>query len=54
MNAPLRFLITGATGFIHNVLREQYLNQHPAPEDIEYYMCVEYSHLHFWDSQSGK
>jgi len=30
---------TGATGFIHNVLREQYLNQHPAPEDIEYYMC---------------
>jgi Na+-transporting NADH:ubiquinone oxidoreductase subunit F len=30
---------TGATGFIHNVLREQYLNNHPAPEDIEYYMC---------------
>jgi Na+-transporting NADH:ubiquinone oxidoreductase subunit F len=30
---------TGATGFIHNVLRDQYLNQHPAPEDIEYYMC---------------
>ena len=30
---------TGATGFIHNVLREQYLNIHPAPEDIEYYMC---------------
>ena len=30
---------TGATGFIHNVLREQYLNHHPAPEDIEYYMC---------------
>ncbi len=30
---------TGATGFIHNVLREQYLNQHAAPEDIEYYMC---------------
>jgi Na+-transporting NADH:ubiquinone oxidoreductase subunit F len=30
---------TGATGFIHNVLREQYLNQHPAPEDIEYYLC---------------
>ena len=29
----------GATGFIHNVLREQYLNKHPAPEDIEYYMC---------------
>lgn len=30
---------TGATGFIHNVLRDQYLAQHPAPEDIEYYMC---------------
>ncbi len=30
---------TGATGFIHDVLRERYLNQHPAPEDIEYYMC---------------
>jgi Na+-transporting NADH:ubiquinone oxidoreductase subunit F len=30
---------SGATGFIHNVLRERYLSQHPAPEDIEYYMC---------------
>jgi Na+-transporting NADH:ubiquinone oxidoreductase subunit F len=30
---------SGATGFIHDVLREQYLNQHPAPEDIEYYLC---------------
>jgi Na+-transporting NADH:ubiquinone oxidoreductase subunit F len=30
---------TGPTGFIHNVLRDQYLNNHPAPEDIEYYMC---------------
>ena len=30
---------TGAIGFIHNVLRDRYLNQHPAPEDIEYYMC---------------
>lgn len=30
---------TGATGFIHNVLRDQYLAKHPAPEDIEYYMC---------------
>ncbi len=30
---------TGATGFIHNVLRERYLGQHPAPEDVEYYMC---------------
>ncbi|HSD43430.1 MAG TPA: NADH:ubiquinone reductase (Na(+)-transporting) subunit F [Burkholderiales bacterium] len=30
---------TGPTGFIHNVLREQYLAKHPAPEEIEYYMC---------------
>ena len=30
---------TGAIGFIHNVLREQYLQQHPAPEDIECYVC---------------
>jgi Na+-transporting NADH:ubiquinone oxidoreductase subunit F len=30
---------TGPTGFIHNVLRDQYLAQHPAPEEIEYYMC---------------
>jgi Na+-transporting NADH:ubiquinone oxidoreductase subunit F len=30
---------TGATGFIHNVLLETYLKNHPAPEDIEYYMC---------------
>jgi Na+-transporting NADH:ubiquinone oxidoreductase subunit F len=30
---------TGPTGFIHNVLHERYLKNHPAPEDIEYYMC---------------
>ncbi len=30
---------TGLTGFIHNVLLEEYLSKHPAPEDIEYYMC---------------
>jgi Na+-transporting NADH:ubiquinone oxidoreductase subunit F len=30
---------TGPTGFIHNVLREDYLKNHPAPEDLEYYMC---------------
>jgi Na+-transporting NADH:ubiquinone oxidoreductase subunit F len=30
---------TGYTGFIHNVLLERYLKNHPAPEDIEYYMC---------------
>jgi Na+-transporting NADH:ubiquinone oxidoreductase subunit F len=29
----------GLTGFIHNVLYEQYLKEHPAPEDCEYYMC---------------
>ncbi|MFT6389389.1 MAG: Na+-transporting NADH:ubiquinone oxidoreductase subunit F [Cellvibrionaceae bacterium] len=29
----------GLTGFIHNVLLEQYLKEHPAPEDCEYYMC---------------
>jgi Na+-transporting NADH:ubiquinone oxidoreductase subunit F len=30
---------TGLTGFIHNVLYENYLKDHPAPEDCEYYMC---------------
>ena len=29
----------GLTGFIHNVLFAQYLKDHPAPEDCEYYMC---------------
>jgi Na+-transporting NADH:ubiquinone oxidoreductase subunit F len=29
----------GHTGFIHNVLYENYLKDHPAPEDCEYYMC---------------
>jgi len=29
----------GLTGFIHNVLFEQYLKDHEAPEDCEYYMC---------------
>ncbi len=29
----------GLTGFIHNVLFEQYLKDHPAPEDCEFYMC---------------
>ncbi len=29
----------GMTGFIHNVLHEQYLKNHEAPEDCEYYMC---------------
>ncbi len=30
---------TGYTGFIHNVVLEQQLKNHPAPEDCEYYMC---------------
>jgi Na+-transporting NADH:ubiquinone oxidoreductase subunit F len=30
---------SGPTGFIHNVLFEQYLKDHPAPEDCEYYLC---------------
>jgi len=29
----------GYTGFIHQVLYDNYLKSHPAPEDIEYYMC---------------
>ena len=30
---------TGYTGFIHQVIYDHYLKDHPAPEDIEYYMC---------------
>ena len=30
---------TGYTGFIHQVVLENYLDKHPAPEDIEYYLC---------------
>ena len=29
----------GLTGFIHEVLLEHYLKDHPAPEDCEYYLC---------------
>ncbi|KGJ90242.1 NADH:ubiquinone reductase (Na(+)-transporting) subunit F [Thalassotalea sp. ND16A] len=29
----------GMTGFIHNVLYENYLKDHDAPEDCEFYMC---------------
>jgi len=29
----------GYTGFIHSVLLENYLKDHPAPEDCEFYMC---------------
>jgi len=30
---------SGYTGFIHQVLYDQYLKDHPAPEDVEYYLC---------------
>lgn len=30
---------TGLTGFIHQVLYDNYLKAHPAPEDAEYYLC---------------
>lgn len=30
---------TGSTGFIHQVLHDEYLKDHKAPEDCEYYMC---------------
>ncbi len=29
----------GKVGFIHQVLYDSYLKDHPAPEDINYYMC---------------
>ncbi len=29
----------GYVGFIHQVVHENYLKDHPAPEDVEYYMC---------------
>ena len=29
----------GETGFIHNVVLENYLKDHPNPEDCEYYLC---------------
>ncbi len=29
----------GATGFIHQVIHDEYLNKHEEPEDIEYYLC---------------
>jgi len=29
----------GLTGFIHQVAYDNYLKDHPAPEDIEYYLC---------------
>ncbi len=30
---------TGPTGFVHQVLRDRYLQDHPAPDEIEYYLC---------------
>ena len=30
---------TGHTGFIHQVVYNHYLKDHPAPEDVEYYLC---------------
>lgn len=30
---------TGPTGFVHQVLLDNYLSTHPEPEEIEYYLC---------------
>ena len=30
---------TGSTGFVHQYLYDNYLANHPAPEDCEFYMC---------------
>ena len=30
---------SGYTGFIHQIIYENYLKNHPAPEDCEFYMC---------------
>ena len=30
---------TGFTGFIHQVLNDEYLSKHEDPTEIEYYMC---------------
>ena len=30
---------TGRTGFIHQVIMDDYLSKHEEPEDIEYYLC---------------
>lgn len=29
----------GSTGFIHQVLYDEYLSKHPEPEEVEYYLC---------------
>ena len=30
---------SGAAGFIHQVVRDEYLKSHPDPKAIEYYLC---------------
>ena len=30
---------SGLTGFIHQVLHDEYLGKHPEPEEVEYYLC---------------
>jgi Na+-transporting NADH:ubiquinone oxidoreductase subunit F len=30
---------TGYTGFIHQILYENYLKKHPEPDEVEYYLC---------------
>ncbi len=30
---------SGYTGFIHEILYDKYLKNHPSPEDCEYYLC---------------
>ncbi|MBL7791527.1 MAG: NADH:ubiquinone reductase (Na(+)-transporting) subunit F, partial [Saprospiraceae bacterium] len=30
---------TGPVGFIHQVVLENYLKNHPEPEEVEYYLC---------------
>ncbi len=30
---------TGMTGFIHQALYDNYLKEHPEPEEVEYYLC---------------
>jgi Na+-transporting NADH:ubiquinone oxidoreductase subunit F len=30
---------TGPVGFIHQVVQDNYLKNHPEPEEIEYYLC---------------
>lgn len=37
---------TGHTGFIHQVVLDHYLKNHPAPEDVEYYLCGPPQMLH--------